>query len=118
MYCSLLFNVLSYLLVFISMSYKGMPPESVFPGYRGMPPESDFPGIFFHHPDHRSYWQRLHIWERATIIIFSVVFIAAIFYRVIFPRIIQLWDWWHSQQATSHVMEPLPAIIELPPPPV
>ncbi|MCI17555.1 hypothetical protein A2U01_0038703, partial [Trifolium medium] len=52
-----------------------------------MPPESVFPGNFFHHPDHRSFWQRLHIWERVMIIIFAVVFIAAIFYRVIYPRI-------------------------------
>jgi hypothetical protein len=100
-----------------------MPPESFFSGSgsRGMPPESVFPGIFFHHPDHRSYWQRLHIWERVMIIISSVLgaaLLAAFIYWVIYPRIIQLWQWWHSPQATSHAVTPLPAMIELQPPPV
>ncbi|MCI21039.1 hypothetical protein A2U01_0042203 [Trifolium medium] len=90
--------------VYLTMS---MPPES-------MPPESVFPGKVFHHPDHRSFWQRLQIWERVMVIIFAVVVIAAIFYRVIYPRIIQLWQWWHSPQAQP----PLPAMIELQPPPV
>ncbi|GAU45156.1 hypothetical protein TSUD_253890 [Trifolium subterraneum] len=98
-----------------------MPPESVFPGSRRMPREIDFLGRFFHHPDHRSFWQRLHIYERVMVIISLLVgaaALAALIYWVIYPRIIQLWQWWHSPQARSHTIVPLPAAIELQPPPI
>ncbi|PNX85974.1 hypothetical protein L195_g042049 [Trifolium pratense] len=108
----LMVSPVSKTVYYLTMS---MPPESVFSGSRGMPPESVFPGRIFHHPDHRSFWQRLQIWERVIIIIFAVVFIGAMFYRVIYPRIIQLWQWWHSPQAQPL---PVPAMIELQPPPV
>jgi hypothetical protein len=64
----LYFTISTILLITMSI-----PPESVFPGFRGMPPESVFPERFFHHPDHRSYWQRLDIKERVMVIISSVL---------------------------------------------
>jgi hypothetical protein len=107
----LYFTISTILLITMSI-----PPESVFPGFRGMPPESVFPERFFHHPDHRSYWQRLDIKERVMVIISSMLgaaLLAAFIYWVIYPRIIQLWQWWHSPQATSRTVTSLLALIEL-----